>query len=800
MPASGADSLKASAFIPVCTAACLLLGSTSLFFVFTCPWLAVTICPAVPPCCAILFLFVLANFTMATFMDAGVLPVANEDEDKDDEFRAPLYKNVDVKGVQVRMKWCASCHFYRPPRCSHCSVCDHCVEDFDHHCPWVNNCIGRRNYRYFFLFLLSLTVHMIGVFTFGLIYVLHHIDALWKLHCTVTLVVISISGLFLIPVLGLTGFHLYLVSRGSTTNEQVTGKFQGGVNPFTRGCCNNLEYLFCSPISPNYTSRPCKKTVIHIQPPFLRPETDRQRIVKGRDNGIQSQHLQNKRTSAGAVELSDIEQLKTLPPLPPKPDHGLLKSQLTVMDEMGHHTKSIIPVSIPTVPQLRPVLEAISRGSSPIPPEQLLKTSEQQGNHKGSDLCSETKESPGRGSQQAGLPVQTKTISSSVDLNSLTLNSRSLTLKHSSRHSSKSQLPAMHGDSLGSNPPPPGIISSSSLLANHNSSLSYDLINPADPQFLAQRGAPPTSYHPHFMALGTDGTVLQRPPSHGYSPVFMGVTRQSPQPRDRSPSLQGHTSRDPSPSFQGFIERDPSPAFKGLMPRDHASQNVTSRDLTPPGLAMREMTYQCFRDSLRDLTPPGLTPQKSVTSRYDNFSKTIMASIHERREMEERERMLRLQARSQALYGPDVGIYDIPSRRSLPPDNIRPPGSRGPTPPAYGSREFLMSTGILGYGMRTSPLSSSSTSSLTRGPKTSSSPMQSSSSSSLQSKGRSSSPGYCPPDRHTQPLPSSTSTLPRLPSSSTSSAPSYASYATAKRSSLPYSSEGKDSVTLGALK
>lgn len=43
--------------------------------VFRCPWLAVTICPAVPTCCAVLFLFVLANFTMATFMDAGVLPM-----------------------------------------------------------------------------------------------------------------------------------------------------------------------------------------------------------------------------------------------------------------------------------------------------------------------------------------------------------------------------------------------------------------------------------------------------------------------------------------------------------------------------------------------------------------------------------------------------------------------------------------------------------------------------------------------------------------------------------------------------
>lgn len=52
----------------------------------------------------------------------------------------------------------------------------------------------------------------------------------------------------------------------------------------------------------------------------------------------------------------------------------IINHQVFSFPEMGHHTKTIIPVSIPTVPQLRPVLEAISRGSSPIPPEQVLFT------------------------------------------------------------------------------------------------------------------------------------------------------------------------------------------------------------------------------------------------------------------------------------------------------------------------------------------------------------------------------------------------------------------------------------------
>ncbi|KAH9658415.1 S-acyltransferase [Citrus sinensis] len=61
----------------------------------------------------------------------------------------PPTRDVVVNGMVVKVKYCHTCMLYRPPRCSHCSICNNCVERFDHHCPWVGQCIGKTTYENF---------------------------------------------------------------------------------------------------------------------------------------------------------------------------------------------------------------------------------------------------------------------------------------------------------------------------------------------------------------------------------------------------------------------------------------------------------------------------------------------------------------------------------------------------------------------------------------------------------------------------------------------------------------------------
>ena len=66
---------------------------------------------------------------------------------------------------------CPDCEVLRTPRSRHCAICNKCVERFDHHCPWINNCVGIHNHNSFLVFLWSLT----------LIFSIISINCLWVL-------------------------------------------------------------------------------------------------------------------------------------------------------------------------------------------------------------------------------------------------------------------------------------------------------------------------------------------------------------------------------------------------------------------------------------------------------------------------------------------------------------------------------------------------------------------------------------------------------------------------------------------
>jgi hypothetical protein len=153
---------------------------------------------------------------------------------------------------------CSTCKLPKPPRSKHCSICKTCVSRMDHHCIWVNNCLGRGNYKWFLALLLSTGI-LIAYGAYLAWYALSPIvhghyakyekwyiyelkpgsnPSSWptyfdmKLHYFVTFLGIylnigglSASGVGLLALLtwplplGLLTYHIYLIWAGMTTNE-----------------------------------------------------------------------------------------------------------------------------------------------------------------------------------------------------------------------------------------------------------------------------------------------------------------------------------------------------------------------------------------------------------------------------------------------------------------------------------------------------------------------------------------------------------------------------------------------------
>ncbi|OMO72263.1 Zinc finger, DHHC-type, palmitoyltransferase [Corchorus olitorius] len=206
----------------------------------------------------ILTIMVLVNLILVAAIDPGIIPRGEQSSVEDVGCsNGTRRKKVTVNGVQMKLKYCQICSIFRPPRSCHCAVCNNCVEKFDHHCPWIGQCIALRNYKFYLTFLVTALVFFIYIFGFSC----------WRIHqrmletgiglfgmlrnCPETLALTLFSFAAILFLGGLIMFHSYLIAVNQTTYENFRYRYESSPNPYDKGIISNIKEVLFAPLPPS---------------------------------------------------------------------------------------------------------------------------------------------------------------------------------------------------------------------------------------------------------------------------------------------------------------------------------------------------------------------------------------------------------------------------------------------------------------------------------------------------------------------------------------------------------------------
>merc|ERR1719446_298492 len=153
-------------------------------------------------------------------------------------------QELKKSGERRSCKWCGK---YKPDRCHHCRVCRTCILKMDHHCPWIYNCVGYFNYKYFFLLLLYsvIDLHFIA-WTMS-----DSVIRSWDIDAPFATMFFLLFGETLSIFLGILisaffVFHCWLMSKAMTTIEfcekkmAKSGDSQDATSVYDLGIYSNM--------------------------------------------------------------------------------------------------------------------------------------------------------------------------------------------------------------------------------------------------------------------------------------------------------------------------------------------------------------------------------------------------------------------------------------------------------------------------------------------------------------------------------------------------------------------------------
>ena len=276
----------------------------SLFLGFNSKYMWNNINESIPLITVVLFIITIIYLIIASFSDPGIILRYSGETAERKEIM------LNQMGHLRRYRFCTTCSIIRPSRSTHCGDCNNCVERFDHHCPWIGNCAGKRNYKYFYIFLIWLNILTVFVGVFSIVHIaiyIHdrvtipntsdNIGTVSLNSCLISMFIIIYCGLSMVFTTHLLFYHTGLIIRNLTTKEELK-KFYNNVfgNPYKRSCCLNCKMVLC-PIKH-------KKSILDI---FKDNNTSKKSNTKTRNEAVTIPESQSLRPNDSNVSPERIE-------------------------------------------------------------------------------------------------------------------------------------------------------------------------------------------------------------------------------------------------------------------------------------------------------------------------------------------------------------------------------------------------------------------------------------------------------------------------------------------------------------